>query len=177
MTRVPFTSSKPPPPPKASIEESELIPEVNANWYSLVTFGWITPLLALGYARPLEAPDLWKLQDDRSAAAIAEKINASFDRRVKEAADYNARLAKGEVKPGIRKLWWAVTPGSVEGKEKQWREVTGKKKASLMWAMNDSVKWWFWSSAVLKIISDVAQVTSPLVVRVSSHLVPISTIY
>jgi hypothetical protein len=66
----------------------------------------------------------------------------------------------------MRKMWWAVTPGSVEGKEKHWREVTGKRKASLTWALNDSVKWWFWSSAILKLISDVAQVTSPLAVKV-----------
>lgn len=72
----------------------------------------------------------------------------------------------GTSKPGMRKLWWMLTPGSVEAKEKKWREVDGKKKASLLWAMNDSVKWWFWTSALLKIISDVAQVTSPLVVRV-----------
>ncbi|RXW24280.1 hypothetical protein EST38_g1589 [Candolleomyces aberdarensis] len=164
-TRVPFTSTKPPPPPKASVEESELIPEVNANWLSLVTFEWVTPLLALGYARPLEAPDLWRLQDDRSSAVIAERINASFDRRTVEAAEFNRRLASGEIKPGLRKLWWTLTPGSVEAKEKKWREVDGKKKASLLWAMNDSVKWWFWTSALLKIISDVAQTTSPLVVR------------
>jgi hypothetical protein len=163
---VPFTSTKPPQPPKDSVEESELIPEASANWFSLVTFEWVSPLLALGYARPLEAPDLWKLQDERGSAVIAERINASFDRRVAEAAEFNKRLANGEIKPGMRKLWWMLTPGSVEAKEKKWREVDGKKKASLLWAMNDSVKWWFWTSALLKIISDVAQTTSPLVVRV-----------
>ena len=122
--------------------------------------------LGLGYARPLVAADLWKLQDERSSGVIAAKINASFDRRLKQAAEYNARLANGEIKPGFRKVWWMVTPGCAADKEKQWREVYGRKKASLVWAMNDSVKWWFWSSAVLKIIGDVAQMTSPLVVRV-----------
>ena len=132
-----------------------------------MTFGWITPLLGLGYARPLEAPDLWKLQDDRSAAYIADKINASFDRRQREAAEYNARLANGEIKPGIgKRIRWAITPGSREAKEKQWREKDGRKKASLLWAMNDSVKWWFWSAGILKVLGDTAQVTSPLVVKV-----------
>ena len=104
--RVPFTSTKPPPPPKASVEESELIPEAKANWFSLVTFEWVSPLLALGYARPLEAPDLWRLQDERGSAVIAEQIIASFDRRTVEAAEFNGRLANGEIKPGLRKLWW-----------------------------------------------------------------------
>ncbi|KAF5342618.1 hypothetical protein D9611_001580 [Ephemerocybe angulata] len=163
--RVPFTTNKSPPPPKGSVDEAELTPEAGASWISIITFDWLTPLLALGYARPLEAPDLFRLQDEHSAAAIAAKIDASYERQQKRASDYNQRLAAGEVKPGLRKLWWMIGPGSATDKEKNWREVTGKKKASLVWAMNDSVKWWFWSSAVLKVVSDVAQVTSPLVVK------------
>ncbi|KAM6504236.1 ABC transporter [Amanita muscaria] len=31
--------------------------------------------------------------------------------------------------------------------------------------MNDSVKWWFWSAGIFKVIADVGQVTSPLVVK------------
>ncbi|KAF6757234.1 ATP-binding cassette transporter YOR1 [Ephemerocybe angulata] len=164
-TRVPFTTNKNPPPPKGSVDEAELTPEAGASWISLITFDWLTPLLALGYARPLEAPDLFRLQDERSAAAIAAKIDASYERQQRLASEYNQRLAAGEVKPGLRKLWWMIGPGSATDKERNWREVTGKKKASLVWAMNDSIKWWFWSSAALKVVSDVAQVTSPLVVK------------
>lgn len=118
-----------------------MIPEATAKWYSLVTFGWITPLLSLGFARPLEASDLYKLQEHRSAAYIADRISASFDARKKKADEYNASLAKGEVKPGWRIIWWTLR-GNRAVREKQWREVTGKRKASLIFAMNDSVKWW-----------------------------------
>ncbi|KAF9560470.1 ABC transporter [Agrocybe pediades] len=162
--RVPFTSSKAPPPPLKSLEESSLIPEAHANFFDLVTFGWITPLLSLGYARPLEAPDLWKLQPERGAARVAELITSSFERRVKEANEYNTRLANGEIKPGLKSIWWSIRGKRAE-REKHWREKTGKKKASLVWAMNDSVKWWFWSAGLLKVIGDTSQVTSPLVVR------------
>ena len=122
--------------------------------------------MILGYSRPLEASDLYKMQDDRKAAHIAAMINDSFDRRAKEAADYNARLSSGEISPGLRALWWSIK-GNREEREKKWREVDGKKRASLNWAMNDSVKWWFWSAGILKVIGDVAQVTSPLVVKVA----------
>ncbi|TFK40264.1 ABC transporter [Crucibulum laeve] len=162
--RVPFTSSKAPPPPKASIEDSDLIPEATANFFNVLTFEWITPLLTLGYARPLEASDLFKLQPDRGAAYIADQINASFDRRVKEANEYNERLAKGEISPGLKGVWWTLS-GKRKEREEKWRNGTGKKKASLVWAMNDSVKWWFWSSGFLKVVGDTAQVTSPLVVK------------
>jgi len=120
--------------------------------------------MGLGYKRPLEATDLWKLQDERNAEHIATLITQSFERRVFAAQDYNERLAKGEIGPGLKVVWWSIQGKRTE-KEKQWREKTGRKKASLVWAMNDSVKWWFWSGGVLKLIGDTAQVTSPLVVK------------
>ena len=163
--RVPFTTSKAPPPPKSSIDDSELIPEAKASLWAAVTFGWITPLMTLGYARPLEAPDLWKLQDHRSSAHIADLIDQSYTRRVKAANEYNERLRKGEVSPGLKGVWWSVTGKRAE-KEKEWREKSGPRKASLTFAINDSVKWWFWSAGILKVIGDTAQVTSPLVVKV-----------
>jgi len=125
----------------------------------------LTSLLNLGYARPLEATDLYKLPSDRGAAYISDLITDSFLLRVQNAEEYNARLARGEIGPGIKGAWWSMT-GRREQKEREWRKKTGKRKASLVWAMNDSVKWWFWSGGLLKVIADIAQVASPLVVKV-----------
>ncbi|OBZ72495.1 Oligomycin resistance ATP-dependent permease YOR1 [Grifola frondosa] len=152
------------PPPKESLEDAEIIPETTAGWWSLLTFGWITALLKLGYARPLEASDLYKLQDHRSSAVIADKILASFKSRSEKAAAYNARLASGEIKLGWRALWWSIRGNRVE-REKRWRDHDGRQRASLVLAMNDSVKWWFWSAGLLKLIADVATVLSPLLVK------------
>ena len=63
--------------------------------------------MSLGYARPLEATDLYKLQDDRASALIAKAITDSFERRVKEAEEYNAKLARGEISPGLKGVWWS----------------------------------------------------------------------
>lgn len=161
--RIPFVSVTA-PPPKASIQEADILPETHANWFEILTFGWITGLLALGYARPLEAPDLYKLQDNRGAAFIGEKITASFEKRRLAAAEYNHRLLNGDVKPGMKALWWSIRGNRAE-REKKWREKDGQRKPSLVFAMNDSVKWWFWSSGILKVTGDTAQVTSPLLVK------------
>ncbi|KAJ6577412.1 P-loop containing nucleoside triphosphate hydrolase protein [Mycena capillaripes] len=163
-TRVPFTSTKPPPPPGGTLEDASLSPELTASWFNLIFWGWMTPLLALGYARPLEATDLYKLGDERASAYIAEKITTSFDRRHKAATEYNTRLANGDINPGWRAIWWTLRGSRVE-REKRWREIDGKRKASLIWAMNDSIKWWFWGGGLLKIMGDTAQITSPLVVK------------
>lgn len=161
---MPFVP-KNPPPPKESIDDAELIPEASANWYSLLTFGWITSILALGYARPLEASDLYKLQDNRSAALIAKKITWSFEVRRKQADEYNARLARGEISPGWRRAWWMLRGGYHE-REKTWREKDGRRRPSLTMAMNDSVKWWFWSGGALKVTGDIATILTPLLVKV-----------
>jgi len=154
-----------PPPPKASLDDADIIPEANANWLSLLTFEWIAPLMRLGYSRPLEATDLYKLQDDRSSGVVAENIIRSFEERQRKAAEYNSRLANGEISPGLKGVWWSIR-GRRQEREKEWREKTGKKKASLTLAVNDSVFWFFWSAGILRLFADVALITSPLLVKV-----------
>jgi len=123
------------------------------------------PLLSLGYARPLEATDLWRLEPHRGGAEVAKLITESFERRHKAANEYNERLANGQTGPGLKGVWWSLT-GKREEKEREWRETSGKRKANLALALNDSVKWWFWSAGLLKLVGDTAQVTSPLVMKV-----------
>jgi hypothetical protein len=139
---------------------------MSANWFNLITFGWMNSLMTLGYARPLEASDLWKLQEHRSSQAIAETILGSFEARQKKADEYNARLANGEIKPPLRLRFVSMLRGNREERVRRWREKDGKKQPSLTLAMNDSIKWWFWSGGFLKVISDTAQITSPLILKV-----------
>jgi len=155
-----------PPPPKASLDAADVTPEATAGWLSILTFHWIGPLLRLGYSRPLEATDLYKLPDHRSSGAIADKIIHSFEERQRKAAEYNSRLASGEISPGLKGIWWSIK-GQRQEREKEWRENTGKKKASLAMAANDSVFWFFLSAGIFRLISDVALITSPLLVKVN----------
>ncbi|KAI0300742.1 ABC transporter [Russula brevipes] len=154
-----------PPPPKGSADDADYIPEMTAGWFDQLTFGWMNSLMTLGYARPLEASDLWKLQEHRSSEVIAMAILDSFEARRKRAEEYNARLANGEVKPPLSLRLKSLIRGDREERLKRWREKDGKKRASLTWAINDSIKWWFWSGGILKVIGDTAQITSPLLVK------------
>jgi len=139
---------------------------MTAGWFSLLTFSWMNSLMTLGYARPLEASDLWKLPDHRSAGVIAETILSSFDARRKRADEYNTRLANGDIKPPLRLRVTSRVCGDGEERLKRWREKDGKAQPSLTWAMNDAIKWWFWSGGIMKVISDTAQITSPLILKV-----------
>ena len=77
-----------------------MIPEASTGFFSLLWFSWITPILILGYARPLEAQDLYKLQDDRASNQIANIILESFEWRRKKAQEYNVKLERAEIKSG-----------------------------------------------------------------------------
>ncbi|KAF8273331.1 P-loop containing nucleoside triphosphate hydrolase protein [Lactarius quietus] len=154
-----------PPPAKGSIDDADFIPEMTAGWFSILTFGWMNSLMTLGYARPLEASDLWKLQDHRSSQVIAHAILDSFEARRKEADEYNARLANGEIKPPLRLRLMSALRRDGEERLRKWMEKDGRKQPSLTLAINDSVKWWFWSGGMLKVIGDTAQVLSPLILK------------
>jgi ABC-type multidrug transport system fused ATPase/permease subunit len=143
---------------------------MTAGWFSLLTFGWMTSLMALGYARPLEAPDLWKLQEHRSSEIIANAILDSFEARRKNVDEYNTRLANGAIKPPLRLRLLSALRGDCEERLEQWVEKDGRKQPSLALAINDSVKWWFWSGGLLKVVGDTAQETSPLVVKVGTFV-------
>ena len=137
-----------------------------AGWFSLLTFGWMNILMALGYTHPLQASDLWKLQENRSSEVIANAILDSFEARCRKADEYNTCLSSREIKPPLRLRLMSALWGGSEERLKQWVEKDGRKQPSLTLAINDSVKWWFWSGGILKVVADTVQGTSPLIVKV-----------
>lgn len=150
------------------MDDADYLPDTDANIFSTLTFGWLNPLMSLGYARTLEATDLYKLQDHRSSAVISEKITTSFYARKAKVDAWNARLDRGEIHPGVmKKVWWGMT-GNRDEKEREWRKGA-RKRASLALSMNDSVKLWFWTGGVLKVLGDTSLVTSPLLIKVRVH--------
>ncbi|KAH6689594.1 ABC transporter [Plectosphaerella plurivora] len=79
-----------PPVPEERIESREY----KAGFLSLVMFQWMAPLMTAGYKRPLEQNDIWKVNPDRSADKLTDKLRASF----------NMRRARGDKQP----LIWAM---------------------------------------------------------------------
>ncbi|KAI6122204.1 ABC protein, partial [Pisolithus croceorrhizus] len=169
----------PPPPPPLSLENAQLIPLANASIYSQLTYSWMSKLMVLGYQRTLQASDLHKLDLSRQAGPLAEKLEAAWKRRIEAAADWNNRLDRGEIHASIvKRLIWTIRAITSERGpqqrtyserrarlEQHWREVGGKKHASLTWALNDVLAWSFWPGGVFKVVGDVAQLMGPLVLK------------
>ncbi|KAI1115856.1 P-loop containing nucleoside triphosphate hydrolase protein [Nemania sp. NC0429] len=73
-----------PPVPKVKRESGE----ATAGFLSKLTFHWMTPLMNVGYKRPLEQGDLWNVNPKRTADLMADKCSESFKRRVKNGDKY-----------------------------------------------------------------------------------------
>ena len=118
-------------------------------------FLWVQPIMALGAVRDLTPEDLYKLGHERDAGVLSKKLLASFQKRWDEADAYNAKLEAGEVPvPRKLKMKWALGAGegkTKQEKEKEWREKSGKKQPSLMWALSDVFGWYFWASGLIKV--------------------------
>ena len=122
--------------------------------------------MILGYQRTLQASDLHKLDSSREVKALSENLESAWARRVEAAAIWNAKLDRGEVSPSIlRRMAWAVRAVPSEkdqtqtrsyserrmALEQRWKEVDGRKEASLAWALNDVFGWSFWLGGVFKV--------------------------
>lgn len=62
--------------------QGRTIPESRANWFSQILFSWVTPILLVGYSRPLELDDIWRLLPCYEAEHLATTLERNFYNRV-----------------------------------------------------------------------------------------------
>jgi ATP-binding cassette subfamily C (CFTR/MRP) protein 1 len=56
--------------------------EYKANFFSHLTFQWMAPIMNVGYQRPLELNDLWKVNPERSVDVLSARLKVAFKKRV-----------------------------------------------------------------------------------------------
>ncbi|KZV84227.1 ATP-dependent bile acid permease [Exidia glandulosa HHB12029] len=67
--------SEPAPP---GFGEGKTTPDAHANILQTLTFSWLTPLLRVGWGRPLEEKDLWEMDAARQASNLTDTLEKSF---------------------------------------------------------------------------------------------------
>ncbi|KAJ0106908.1 hypothetical protein J7T55_014984 [Diaporthe amygdali] len=77
-------------PPPSYPSERTVSPEYTAGILSRLTFQWMSPMMSVGFRRPLKINDIWLLNPDRSVEAHAELVSAAFKKGVE--AGYKAPL-------------------------------------------------------------------------------------
>lgn len=112
-----------PPPPPLTMEEASDSPLLKAGIISKLSYQWATPIMVLGWKRALEATDLNKLAPERESLRTSELLLQDWEIRVREADEYNRKLAAGEIPVGSkRKMKWSIS--------RRWNAVTGRGDGS-----------------------------------------------
>lgn len=180
-------SRYPPPEPPASLDDAKILPLASANFLSELLYIWISPIIKLGTKRPLQvssfliqeqhrgwnkyiancrsyqATDLWKMDEKRTASALATKFQKAYAHRQAAAREYNKKLESGLISPSmLRRALWRLTKGSVEKKRERWLSKK-TRRASLVWALSETGGLFFWMGGVSKVVGDMSQLCSPLV--------------
>ncbi|KAG8334859.1 hypothetical protein J6590_081006 [Homalodisca vitripennis] len=75
-----------------SVIQNESYRHHEACWYSRITFYWLTPLLRLGYRRPLEMEDLGQLPERETAATQFQLFNNIYQREKAQAEGKSVSL-------------------------------------------------------------------------------------
>ncbi|KAL2851875.1 P-loop containing nucleoside triphosphate hydrolase protein [Aspergillus pseudoustus] len=71
----------PPVPTERSVSR-----EYGASFLSLVYFQWMSPLMNVGYLRPLELQDIWTVNPDREVELLSSKLDDALQRRTNAGA-------------------------------------------------------------------------------------------
>lgn len=101
------------------------------------------------------------MDKSRESASLSEKLDSMWAARVAKANEWNARLARGEIKPGLLlRLKWATKSALRRGElyektfrefEQRWKDCDGQQHASLTWTLNDTFGWYFWTAGFYKV--------------------------
>ena len=73
----PFKSKHLPPVPEERLSSREH----SAHFFSRLTFQWISPLMSVGYQRPLETNDVWSVNPDREVDKMSERLKSFLKKR------------------------------------------------------------------------------------------------
>lgn len=121
------------------------LPESTANWLSVLSFSWLSPVLRTGYTRPLQFDDLYDMPSNRMVEDHAERLEKSW----------SARLERNNNQ--------TTTSGLLS-----WRPFWARRTTNatvLAMALNDVCLRWFWLGGLFKLGGDLTQMISPLLIR------------
>jgi len=136
-----WAATEKPAASQESMDDAAMLPEMNAGWLDLATFGWITPLMTW----VLSSFGSYRLYNFQITFVdhIAHQI-LPRSMNVKKSGNYNCRLARGESRlVGGR---FGGLSQAQDRTRKQWAKIDGKQRLAVI-CMNDSVRWWV-SSAI-----------------------------
>jgi ATP-binding cassette, subfamily C (CFTR/MRP), member 1 len=169
-TMTVFKRSEPPPPGK--VEDAPVIPLHNASIFSILTYSWLSPLISLGYRRPLEVGDLWKMDPSRESGHLSRLLDIAWSQEQDRMTHIRRDLIEGRSKPPfLYRLTWRIKATfdcQYETLTADWQKRQEEKSPSLVRALFSVFGRKFLLAGLFKVVSDTSQITTPILVKVSS---------
>jgi ATP-binding cassette, subfamily C (CFTR/MRP), member 1 len=172
-----------PPPAPPAFGSHTVIPERSASILSRLVFHWLSPLLSVGFTRPLEADDLWQLHDVNKATANADLVEEHFYRGfdVPKATSTPTPgeddTTEKETVEGDEKDIKSTSPDPELGLKSKEKEDKKKKRPSLIRSIHAVYFKHIWLAGAFKLIGDTLQTTSPLVNKALLNWLTISFLH
>ncbi|KAG9227354.1 hypothetical protein CCMSSC00406_0004107 [Pleurotus cornucopiae] len=131
-----------PEPAPPGFATGKIVPEERASILSRIVFHWLTPLLQVGFSRPLEKEDLWELTPSTLSTSLARRVETEFYSR-----------CPPEKRPAFLR-------------DLQPKQGPPKTDESLFKALHRAflIRWWV--SGVFYLIGETLRTTTPLVTKV-----------
>lgn len=141
-----------------SSSSTQTIESAGFGWASLLTFSWVSPLLARGVARGhLESPqDFLTLRGRDSAAFWAQAFERAWEGAIARAEAENEAAAEEDAESDDR------DGSSIDLSQMPRRPSRSAKQASLPWTLFSCFGWRFLAQGFLKLLSDSLAFSGPV---------------
>ncbi|KAJ3129883.1 hypothetical protein HK098_007637 [Nowakowskiella sp. JEL0407] len=146
-------------PHEKTTENAGPIPELKANFLSLITYNWMSGLFWKGYRTPITEKDLWVLGPRHDPLALMERFEVLWEEELKNA---KAREEAEKIEMEKEQLLGGTEPVSKKSKKPAKKKNTGPRLMSVLLKQYGA---WLGPIGFIKVISDVAQVFSPFLLK------------
>ncbi|KDQ12205.1 hypothetical protein BOTBODRAFT_57028 [Botryobasidium botryosum FD-172 SS1] len=174
-----------PTPAPLAFGKGHEVPDATSNVLSQIFFTWLTPLLGVGWSRPLQRDDLWEMDPQRRATQVGDALETTFFQRCplekrprktsanasRKRDSYHSDSDSFDQVKGATSVDPEKGTDLTAGRGRHWRwsrqsqTAAPKQDESFLKALNETFFWLFWRAGLLKLCSDTLLTTSPLVTR------------
>ncbi|CAH2350232.1 oligomycin resistance ATP-dependent permease Yor1p [[Candida] railenensis] len=143
-------------PPLPSDEERKFYPQSSANIISKIFFGWVTPIMNVGYKRTLEPDDLYKLTDDIKVDQMTEVFYGHLRKLVHSSEEKHIALKRKEAGDQSERT---------DESDAAYMESYELPKTLTIKALFYTFKWQFLTSCLFLCLSNIGNTCNPLLVK------------
>ncbi|KAK0186449.1 multidrug resistance-associated ABC transporter [Armillaria mellea] len=156
-----------PPPAPPGFAGDHVLPEESAGHLSRLIFQWLGPFLTVGFSRPLEKEDLWRLPQKHTTGSITDDVEINFYSRCppeQRPVHLRHKLPNDvedlQVLQGIVKLMMKKSHPIPKRCQRR-----TKYDSSLTKALHRTFLIRFWAGGFCKLAGDTLKTTTPLVTK------------